>query len=117
MNTLKNIFIAIALIASFQGLAECRYVIEDDAVKMVKGQVITVDVGKSELVMQWFNEFGQLAGEQMVLRVPDGTPIMKGTDSGLGLMDIERGDRIVVKYRDDTSGIAEALLITVELSD
>ncbi len=74
------------------------------------GKVVTIDWVGSLLVVK---NYGDTMIDELTLRVPHDTVIMKGTDS-IGLADINPEDRVAVEYYNDGFAGLKTVRITVE---
>jgi hypothetical protein len=97
--------VGVALPVYAQGAAEEKAI-------SVSGEVVSVDLVKSEVVVKQLKEVVTSTYENTTFSVAPETKITKG-DAALKLSDLKAGDKVTVKYAADVLGKQKVESITV----
>jgi len=79
----------------------------------VSGEVVSVDLGKSQVVVKQLKDAVTSTYENTTFEVAPETKVTKA-DTTLQLSDLKVGDKVIVKYTTDVSGKQKVESITVE---
>ncbi len=88
--------------------------VEQPAVTSVSGEVVSVDLVKSTVVIKQIKDPVSGAYENQVISVLPETKVTKG-DAALKLSDLKAGDKVLVKYITDAQGAQKVESISVEV--
>jgi len=89
---------------------------EQQIVTSVSGEVVSVDLVKSEVVVKQLKDAVTSTYENTTFVVALETKIQKG-DANLKLSDLKAGDKITVKYTSDVSGKQKIESISLEVKE
>ena len=89
---------------------------EQQIVASVSGEVVSVDLVKSEVVVKQLKDAVTSTYENTTFVVALETKIQKG-DANLKLSDLKAGDKITVKYTSDVSGKQKIESISLEVKE
>lgn len=88
--------------------------VEQPAVTLVSGEVVSVDLVKSTVVIKQIKDPVSGTYENQVISVLPETKVTKG-DSALKLSDLKAGDMVSVKYATDALAVQKVESISVEV--
>jgi hypothetical protein len=80
----------------------------------VEGQISSIDWVGSKMVVRWLADSGKY--DEIMLFVPDNTPITRGTETA-DFTDLEEGDKVLVAYYDASPGPLTVTSVMVYISN
>jgi hypothetical protein len=105
------IFVAIAITLGPK-FGHCQDASQTNEIKSIEGEVVDIDYIKQVIVVKWLMQEPQITYQETVFLVNPSAKIIKGTDK-VGFMDINKFDRVTVKYIDKGASPPEAIGITI----
>ncbi|MCX5667023.1 MAG: hypothetical protein NTY34_01755, partial [Candidatus Omnitrophica bacterium] len=89
---------------------------EQSAVTSVSGEVVSVDLVKSAVVIKQLKDPVAMTYENVTVPVSSETKVLKG-DAALKLSDLKIGDKVNVKSTIDASGASKVISVAVETKE
>ena len=95
MNLKKLSIFPLAVLCLISAATPCCC--QDNNIYTINGEITSLDSIKGVIVVRWLQNYPTINYDNIVLKVPEGLKIAKGTDT-IGFDDVNQFDRVTVQY-------------------